>query len=374
LTQSTDRAPSEWNSGAEEQAAAAARAAERRSTWQKLGVVVLAAGVTGAAVLALIVDNPAVEASIEGELPIESIELAGNVTSQPTLATLGGIELGWDPYGPGDGATVAGQTIWVETRLSKSDCKLLSQIGGACGDDQAPPLGGLESLQVEAVARRLYASLGSFSADRSKLEAHYETVREGPLTDWTMQSWTPSLTLHLSCAQPLGISVTGELKRLGSPKVTRSVTCLPNGTRYRLRVLDEGPAVTTVGFYRALRFHAAADSQQGTMTLEHGTKSVDGDGGPLQKSATVELTADTGSTVSSQVVSPVEDSTAELTLKSARASHAVIDGDEETPDELERLPGLLTGLLVTWGLFLLGAATGLTRKLRPWRRNHVQEE
>jgi hypothetical protein len=60
-----------------------------------------------------------------------------------------------------------------------------------------------------------------------------------------------------------------------------------------------------------------------------------------------------------------------VTLETARATHAVIDGEETTPNELERLPALLTGILVSWGLFLLGVAGRLILKLRPRRRKNA---
>jgi hypothetical protein len=350
------------------------RVAERRSTWRRLGLVFLAAGATGAVVAALIVDNPAVEASIETEVPAGPIELAGHVTSNPILAKVGALELTWNPFGAQQGPPVKAQLILLEMHLSPSECARLAQIGGACGSDHAPPLRHLESLGVEATQRSLHTSVNASSASRSELEQHGETAHRGAPFEWSLRSYTPSLAISLSCGQPLAVSFSAGSTRPGKPLRIRSVTCSPAGVLYRLRVMDEGPTETTVGFDRVRQFQSAAFADWGKVTVQHGTSSVDGDSSELDKLTPVALQAEPGSTVSSRVVSPVENAPAEVVLRAPRAAHALVAGDEKTPDELERLPPLLTGLLVSWSLTLLGALVKVLLELRPRRRNDATTE
>lgn len=349
-------------------------AAERRSTCRRLGLVLLAAGVTGAVVAALIVDNPAVEASIETEVPAGPIELSGHVTSKPILAMVGGLELTWNPFGARQGPPVNAQLILLEMHLSPSECARLAQVGGACGSDQAPPLRHLESVEVEAAQRSLHASVDASPASRSELEQHGETAHRGAPFEWSLTSDTPSLAIRLSCGQPLAVGFSVASTRPGRPLRFQSVTCSPAGVMYRLRVIDESPTETTVGFDRVRQFQSAAIADRGKVTVVHSTSSVDGDSSELDKLTPVALEAEPGSTVSSRVISPVGKVPAEVALRAPRAAHALVAGDEKTPDELERLPPLLIGLLVTWALFLLRELVKVLRELRPWRRDDATTE
>jgi hypothetical protein len=331
--------------------------------------VLLAAGVTGAIVVAFIVDNPAVEASIETEVPSGPIELAGHVSSSPILAELGALELTWNPLAAEQAPAVTTQSITLEMNLSARGCARLARIGGACGSTQAPPLAYLESLAVEAEQRSLHASVAASSGSLSELEQIGETAHSGSPVAWSVRNGAPRLAIHISCAEPLVVDFTATSIHPRTYLAPQSVSCVPGGVPYRLRVIDAGPTVTTVGFDRVLRFQSAAEADRGTVTVEHGTSIVDGDASQVGRSTEVTLQAEPGSNVSSRVVSPMGKAGAEVILEAPRAAHDLVDGDEKTPDELERLPSLLTtGLLISWVLFLLGTATKLLLELPPRRR------
>jgi hypothetical protein len=133
--------------------------------------------------------------------------------------------------------------------------------------------------------------------------------------------------------------------------------------------------VTTVGFHRVRHFQTRAGADQGKVSIEHGTLSVDGDSRPLGKLTAVELHPDSGSTILARVVSPTASAPSNVILRAEKASQTLVDGDDKTPDQLERLPGVAIALLVPWAVYLLGAATRLSIKLWPWwRRNDAEAE
>lgn len=373
----------EWSSaskfGAEEQAAAeqqASKAAEeRRTAYRNLGLVVLAAGLAGAVIAVLIVVNPAVEASIESNVPTGTIELVGDVTSKPVLAKLGVLELGWNPFGPQKAHPIKAQSILLKMHISPVGCERLAQIGGVCGAGPTPPLRHLESLRLEAGEQSLRASVTASATSRSELEPIGETAHRGAPFEWSLRNYSPSLTVRLSCEHRIAVEVTAPSDRPGSAKRGRTVTCDPGGVNYRVQVIDAGSTVTNIGFHRVLQFHSSATADEGAVTVRHGTLSVDGDSGPLKGPTLVELSSDPGSTLSSWVVSPAGNSPDEVELKARQASHALVDGDEWTPNTFERIPlELRIALLAPLLAGLLGASAKAIRKLRPWERNDAKEE
>jgi hypothetical protein len=123
------------------------------------------------------------------------------------------------------------------------------------------------------------------------------------------------------------------------------------------------------------QFQSAVVADQGSVTLEHGGLSIDGDQHLIHSPTEVELDAEPGSTVSSRVVSPRGEAPAEVLVEAPDAAHALVEEHEETPDEFERIEeGPRWGVPIAIAVTLLGAFLSLLFKLRPWRRNDAKEE
>jgi hypothetical protein len=365
--------------GPEEQAAAKRAAAkavlERRLAQRNLRLVVFVAGLAGAVIAVLIIINPAVEASIESKVPTGTIELVGNVTSKPVLAKLGAFELGWNPFGPQQAHPINAQSIVLKMPLSPVDCRRLAHVVGVCGGDPIPPVRHLESLRVAASERALRASLIASVAPRAELEPIGEIAHRGAPFEWSLRSYSPSLGVRLSCEHRIAVEVTSIFNRPGSAKRSHTVTCRPGGANYRVRILDTWQSVTNIGFQRVLQFHASATADQGAVTIGHGTLAIDDDSEPLDGPTLVALSSEHGSTLSSWVVSPNGNDPVEVELKAPRASHALVDADERTPNAFERIPiELRIAFLAPLLAGLVGVSGRAIRKLRPWERTDAKEE
>ena len=386
MSRPTERSPdrsTEWSSdsgvGAEERSSAKRHASEvaeeRRVAYRNLKLVLVAAGLAGGIIAVLIIINPAVEASIESRVPTGTIELAGHVASKPVLARLGVLELGWNPYGPQKAHPIKAQSVLLKMHLSPVDCKRLALIGGVCGRGPAPPLRHLESLRLAASEQSLRTSVTASEASRSELEPIGEMAHRGAPFEWSLRNYSPLLTVRLSCEHRIAVEVTAVSDRPGSAKRGPTVTCRPSGVNYSVRIVDAGPTVTNIGFHRVLQLHSNATADEGAVTIKHGTLSVDGDSEPLKGPTRVDLSSEPESTLSSWVVSPIGNAAAEVELKAPQASHALVDGDEVTPNEFERIPiELRIALLAPLLAGLLGASTNAIRKLRPWERKDAKEE
>ncbi|MFT3864075.1 MAG: hypothetical protein QM729_07375 [Solirubrobacterales bacterium] len=330
-----------------------------------LALILLAAALSGGIVAALIVINPAVEASIETELPLGPLELGGNVTSKPIVARVGTLHLGWNPYGPQRAHPIRRQSVSLDVHLSRQDCRRLAQIGGACGPDHAKPLRDLESLRVQGFSRSLHVGVNASASPRAEVEQVGETAHRGAPFEWNLRNYAPTLAITLSCAQALAIDVTAESSHPGPRLPSQPVTCRPRGVRYDLEIIDEGPIVTTVGFDRVRQFQSVASADRGGVTIGHGTVSVDGDSSPLAKPTTVALDAEPRSSVSSQVVSPAANAPTEVSLTSREASHMLVGEEERTPDEFDRIPeGVRYGVPIPIAASLLGALVSLIFRSR----------
>jgi hypothetical protein len=367
----------EWLTGPARHAAGetAAAAAERHAACRTLGAAALAAGVTGAVVVALILINPAVEASVETSVPAGTIELAGDVTSQPVLAKLGVLELGWTPFGPQSAHPIKAQVVLLKMHLSSPGCERLAQIAGACGVGPAVPLRHLESLRLAATEQSLRASVTASAAPRTELEPIGERARSGSPSEWSLRNYSPAVSIELNCEQRVAIEVTALSDRPATPKRGRTVACSPGGPSYRVAIVDAGRTVTNIGFHRLLQFQMNAAAEEGALAVGHGRLRVDGDVGPLEGGALVGIAAEPGSTLSSSVVSPAEKGAAEVVVTASQASRAQVGGEERTPNEFERIPiELRLAFLAPLAVGLLGMSTRAIRKLRPWERNHAPSE
>jgi hypothetical protein len=382
----TDRAPdqsAEWTSATEvhrgEERAAAERRAERRAASWNLAWAALAVGLTAAAVAGLIIVNPTVAASVETDVPAGTIELVGNVTSQPVLAKLGVLELSWNPFGRQGADPIKAQSIWLKMSLARADCERLARIEGACGAGQGPPLRHLESLRVAAAdpatEPSLYASVTASTAPRFELEPIGPATHQGPPFEWSLRNHSPSLAVRLSCEHRTTVEVTALSDPPGTPERDDTATCIPGGVAYRVEILDAGPTVTNVAFHRVLHFQSKASADRGAVTIGQGTLAVDGDSGRLKGPTRVALSAAPGSTLSSSVFSPLDKASAQIKLKAPQASHAQVGGNERTPNAFERIPSeVRIAVLAPWLALLLGVSTRAIRKLRPWKGNDANED
>lgn len=364
----------EWGTGPDvgERAAAEEAAAERHTACRNLVAAALAAGVAGAVVMGLILINPAVEASFETEVLAGTLELVGGVTSKPILAKLGVLELGWSSFGAQSAHPIEGQSVLLKMHLSPAGCKRLAQIAGACRTGRVVPLHRLESLRLAASEQSLRASVTASAAPRTELEPIGEKVHSGAPSEWSLRSYSPAVSVQLNCEHRIAIEVTALSDRPGIPKSGRTVACSPGGPNYRVAIVDAGPIVTNIAFHRVLQFQMNATAKEGAIAVRHGTLWVDGDVEPLKGPASVSITAEPESTLSSSVISPAEKEPAEVVLSAPRASHAQVNGEERTPDAFERIPiELRLAFLAPLVVGLLGVSTRAIRKLRPWRKSDV---
>lgn len=344
----------EWSSAVKDK-----RAASKRKALRRLSAVAVLLSATVAVLAALLWSDPPVEAEIEAEVPPGPVALYGDVVSRPIYAKLGTFGLNWIPQSGQPTLRSRQESIWIEVRLSRSDCANLSQIAGRCGGGTGPPLRDLESLRLEAFDGSLFVGVTTSTATGFELEQHGDRTHRGAPLEWALQKNAATTRVRFSCHRPVAFGFVAAPNRRGTPLLARSATCRPTGIRYRLRVVNDGPVVTAIGFNRLKEFEAEATAERGRIGVDRGKLVIDGDSRqiPVEKPTTVALRPERDARVLLQVSSPVADGPAEVRMSSMRVARVLVAGDDETPNEFERIPiWLITSLLIPWMLFLAGTA------------------
>jgi hypothetical protein len=360
--QDEQRQAVEWSSAdAPEDPAEPSKAANRREALRSLVPLIGFLALTGACVLGLSLRHPAIGASIETMLPAPQhpVDLTGATVQYPIHARLGTLGLSWLQLAPGKARSAKGEAIELEVSVGRRDCeRLAARVGGSCGDGGAP-LQHLEWLRLATAGQPLSVTALPQGATRFELEQNNELTKPGAPIEWSLTESAPSTQLHVYCRAPTSFALVAAPSRRGGHLKSGSAACLPSGAHYHLRAINSEPIATTYYFNRLRQFQFEASGRRGRIDVNRAKLTVDGKTRTIsgRETSAVEFDPDQPRSVWLSATSPVANGPAAVAMRAEHTKRVVLDGENEAPNELERLePLLVPEILIPWLALLAGAA------------------
>jgi hypothetical protein len=319
---------------------------ERLGARRRIFVILTLLGCTGAAALGLSSCHPPVSASLETDLPASSgsLNLTHASALGPTTSELGALALIHD----GSQIPGTGEKLTIRMQVSRAGCsRLVARVGGTCNGRPGVAIRPQTNLKIQAATGTFTIGVWPIHPQRVEVAQAGELAHRGAPVAWVMAENATKTIIEFECTEATSLTITL------SPR-QGSGLCRPQGVSYRLDLVNDGAFAPALSLTQVQSFEAGFRSERARIDAKGGTLTVGDDGEALPRATVhaVELRSSPGKTIRAETAAPAEDRWAESWLRTARADHVLVDGEEKVQSRLARSTRVPEWIALLVGMFL----------------------